>query len=216
MTGSRAVIIPVSAAVVLAAGSARRFGGRKVLAELAGRALLTHVLDAVASADVHEAVVVLPPRSGDADVDVHAAVVALLAERAGALPLTVVENPDAALGMSTSLRVGLEVVARRSDVRVGVVVVLLADQPTVDPDVVRAVVQACAEADRPARAVYRDGAGPPVALPLRLVASLAPRLTGDRGLRDLLDDLEVVAIEVDAPMPLDVDHPEDLEALQQR
>lgn len=214
MTGSSAVVAPDVTAVVLAAGSARRFGGGKVLAELEGRSLIAHVLEAVVAADVHDAVLVLPPRSLDADL--HDAAQALLAAHAGVLQLTVVANPHAALGMSTSLRVGLEVAVRLKVTQGRIAVVLLADQPTVDPVVVRAVVQASVGSERPARAVYRDGAGPPVAVPLRLVAPLVSHLTGDRGLRDLLDGLEVIDVAVDALMPRDVDHPDDLEALQQR
>jgi molybdenum cofactor cytidylyltransferase len=205
---------PLVTAVVLAAGRARRFGGTKLLAELDGRPLLTHVLDAVASADVRDAVVVVSSRSDERDTD--GGVRALLAARAGAPQLSIVDNPDSAQGMSTSLRVGLEA-AVQLDERAGrIAVVLLADQPGVDPGVVRGVVRACSAAQRPARAVYRDGSGPPVALPLALVPSLMPLLTGDRGLRDLLEELDVIGVVVETPMPRDVDRPEDLEALQQR
>jgi molybdenum cofactor cytidylyltransferase len=201
-------------AVVLAAGRARRFGATKVLAELDGRPLLSHVLDAVASADVDDAVVVLASRSDERDSD--GGVRAHLAARAGAPQLSIVDNPDAAQGMSTSLRVGLEAVVQLGERAGRTAVVLLADQPRVDPDVVREVVRVSRDAGRPARAVYRDGSGPPVALPVVLVPSLVPRLTGDRGLRDLLEDLDVIGVVVETPMPRDVDRPEDLEALQQR
>jgi len=205
--------VPVTA-IVLAAGSGQRFGGGKVLAPLGGRPLLEHVLDTVVAADVHDAVIVLPPSALAGAL--HAGARALLDARTPALRATLVENVDAAEGMSTSLRVGLEAAARLADRPGGTGVVLLADQPGIEADVVRAVVRACVDAGRPARAVYRDGTGPPVAVPLVLVASLAERLTGDRGLRDLLDELEVIDVELDTDMPPDVDRPEDLEALQQR
>jgi molybdenum cofactor cytidylyltransferase len=205
--------VPVTA-IVLAAGSGRRFGGGKVLAQLGGRPLLAHVLDTVVAADVHDAVIVLPPSAVAGGL--HAAARALLDARTSALRATLVENVDSAEGMSTSLRVGLEAAARLEHRPGGTGVVLLADQPGIEPEVVRAVVRACVDAGRPARAVYRDGAGPPVAVPLALVASVAERLTGDRGLRDLLEELEVIDVELDADMPRDVDRPEDLEALQQR
>ena len=45
--------------LVLAAGAGSRFGGGKLLATIAGRAVLQHVLDALAEAGVGESVVVL-------------------------------------------------------------------------------------------------------------------------------------------------------------
>ena len=45
--------------IVLAAGSGSRFGGGKLLATVAGRPVLQHVLDATAEAGVDEVVVVL-------------------------------------------------------------------------------------------------------------------------------------------------------------
>lgn len=201
-------------AVVLAAGGARRFGGRKVLAQLEGQSLLAHVVSAAVAANVHDAVLVLPPRSTHGDI--HHAAEALIALYGGTMHFTVAENAGAALGMSTSLRVGFQAAARLSDPQGRIAVVLLADQPTIEPDVVRAVVQVSVRTGCPARAVYRDGAGPPVAIPLRLVASLAKRLQGDRGLRDLLDGLQVIDFTVEGVMPRDVDRPRDLEALRER
>src|SRR3954452_21752781 len=46
-------------AVVLAAGASTRFGSPKALAELDGRPILEHVLDAVREAGIEEIVVVL-------------------------------------------------------------------------------------------------------------------------------------------------------------
>ena len=45
--------------LVLAAGAGSRFGGGKLLATIAGRPVLQHVLDALAEAGVGESVVVL-------------------------------------------------------------------------------------------------------------------------------------------------------------
>jgi CTP:molybdopterin cytidylyltransferase MocA len=48
------------AAVVLAAGESRRFGGRKQLAELNGRTLLEHVLELARTAGLDTVVAVVP------------------------------------------------------------------------------------------------------------------------------------------------------------
>ena len=46
-------------AVVLAAGAGSRFGGGKLLAEVAGRPVLQHVLDMLAQAELSDVIVVL-------------------------------------------------------------------------------------------------------------------------------------------------------------
>ena len=56
---TQASATPAVSAVVLAAGSATRFGSVKLLAPLNGRPLLQHVLDALADAGLNDVVVVL-------------------------------------------------------------------------------------------------------------------------------------------------------------
>ena len=83
------------AAVVLAAGQGRRFGGSKLLAALEGRPLLQHVLDAVASSGPVVTVVVLGDDADDAE-----RVIAWDGQ------LRVV-NADPTRGLSSSLELGI-------------------------------------------------------------------------------------------------------------
>ncbi|MEA2445246.1 MAG: molybdenum cofactor cytidylyltransferase, partial [Thermoleophilales bacterium] len=53
------------AGIVLAAGAGTRFGGRKQLAELDGRPLLEHALEALESAPVADRIVVLGADAAD-------------------------------------------------------------------------------------------------------------------------------------------------------
>jgi molybdenum cofactor cytidylyltransferase len=191
-------------ALVLAAGSASRFGSPKLLAPLAGRPLLQHALDALAAADVADVVVVL----GDEHAEIEAAM-AWRGERR-------VINARPGDGLSSSLRVGLDAAAEAAHVEA--VLVVLGDQPTLRPEVIRSVLGA-AEAS-PALFVRArhaaDGAPNPV-LVRRAAWVMAAGLSGDRGLGPLLaarpELVLEVAVEGGSP---DVDTPGDLAAMQSR
>lgn len=183
-------------AVVLAAGRGSRFGGGKLLADLDGRPLVAHVVAAAAAAGL-EALVVVPPGGA----------VESAARTAGA---GTVVNPDPDAGLSTSLAVGLAALPPAT----AAAVVLLADQPTLDPATIRAVLAAHrAEPEVPWRARYADGSGHPVILP-RSVWGLVGAVRGDVGARDVLPALRTREVTIDGPRPPDVDVPIDLEALR--
>ena len=188
--------------VVLAAGASTRFGSQKLLADLGGRPVLQHVLDAVDAADLDDVVVVV----GDA----HEATERALAWRRQRR----VVNPRPQDGLSSSLRVGLAAVAA-DDPAVDAAIVLLGDQPAVRPEAIRAVILAAEASDRPfVRARYaRDGAPNPV-LVRREAWPEAAALEGDRGLGPLLAARpdRVLAVDVDGANP-DVDTPADLARL---
>ena len=185
-------------AIVLAAGASRRFGSPKLLAPLAGRPILQHVLDAVAAAPVDDVVVVL----GD-DVAAIDAGIAWRGERRA-----VNERPQD--GLSSSLRVGLDAAAE--DPLAEAVIVVLGDQPSVRPAVIRAVIGAAAGAPQPIiRARYADDDAPNPVLIRRSAWALAAGLDGDRGLGPLLARRpELVGqVAVDGRNP-DIDTPADL------
>jgi molybdenum cofactor cytidylyltransferase len=183
--------------VVLAAGQGRRFGGTKQVAEVDGLPLVAHGVRVAHAAGIGRVLVVV---GHDAEA------VAAAARRGG--PVEVVVNPDHAAGQSTSLRAGFAA-ASAGDAEVAVV--LLADQPAVDPAVVRAVVAAIQGPVEAARVRYADAAGHPVAFARRVWPRVAA-VTGDRGARDLLADLAVVEVVAGGAAPPDVDRPDELPA----
>ncbi|HET9458329.1 MAG TPA: XdhC family protein [Candidatus Limnocylindrales bacterium] len=124
-----------TAAIVLAAGAASRFGSPKALARLDGRPILEHVLDAVRSAGIEDIVVVL----GHAAQEIEDGIDWLDERR--------VRNPDPRF-LSGSLQVGLAAVADL-DPPVRGVVIALGDQPRTRPEVIRALIGAARETDRP-------------------------------------------------------------------
>jgi molybdenum cofactor cytidylyltransferase len=186
----------VISGIVLAAGSATRFGGTKQLAPYQGKPLAQHAVDALASAGIDELVVVT---GHDADA----------VERAMHLPPQgrFVRNPDHASGQSSSLATGLHSLADDTEGAV----VLLADQPGITDAEVRALIDAFRRSrSRIVRIAYEDGPGP--ALLSREVHAEAGHLHGDTGARALMashpDWVEEVAVPFRAPR--DVDRPEDL------
>jgi CTP:molybdopterin cytidylyltransferase MocA len=188
--------------LVLAAGSSSRFGSPKALAELDGRPLLQHVLDAVAAAHLQPVIVVL-------------------GESAPAIELRIrwrterrIRNPDPARGLSSSLRDGLADLAATAP-RVDAVV-LLGDQPRTSPAVIRALVEAADLTDRPIVAPrYAAGGGSNPVFIRRDAFRIAREAENDRGLGPILiarPDL-VTWIDVEGSNP-DVDTRADLLALR--
>lgn len=191
-------------AIVLAAGSATRFGGDKLSAPLEGRPILRHVLDALAAVPVADVVVVTPPA--------YPAWLPAVAPPTSSVWIAV--NPDPGAGIASSVRVGLEHALEEGGDAIEGVLVVLGDQPRLEPDVVRAVLKAGARTDRPIVAPrYEDGGRNPV-LVRRRAFDLLRAVEGDRGLGPFIQrHAELVAeIPVAAPNP-DVDTRADLVAL---
>lgn len=185
-------------ALILAAGRGERFhGGTKQLASVAGRPLVAHAVATARAAGVDRTVVVVG-HDGDA---VAAAV------RAEDPSAEIVSNPDHAEGQAGSLVAGIRAVARDPGARVAVV--LLADQPGVSAEPVRAVAAAVLGGVPAARARYADAAGHPVAFARELFDQLTG-VSGDAGARHLLGDLDLAHVLVGGTVPDDVDTVEDL------
>jgi CTP:molybdopterin cytidylyltransferase MocA len=185
------------AAVVLAAGAGRRYGGAKQLAELDGRPLLEHALLVVAAAPVDRRVVVLGARADRVlrEVPLH-----------GAEP---VRSPDWRSGQSASLRRGLDAVPKAE-----AAVIVLGDQPHVSPAAIERVLAARGDGAEAVRATYGGEPSHPVVLE----RSLFPRLRaveGDAGAREVLRTAAVREVPCDGlGGPEDVDTPEQLEVLR--
>lgn len=164
--------------VVLAAGAGRRFGGGKLLADLEGRPLLQHALDAVRLVRPDGCVVVL-----GTDAERIRRTIVWSGE-------TRVVNPDPDAGLAGSLRIGVDECRRLLPHARGVLVVL-GDQPRTSSGVMRALAAAIHDAMAAgAWAVvprYADGGGSNPVLVLPEGLARVPGLRGDRGLGGLLD-----------------------------
>jgi molybdenum cofactor cytidylyltransferase len=182
----------VISAIVLAAGEGKRFGGTKQLELVSGKPLVQYAIDAAAGADVGEIVVVL---GHDAQRVAEALDLPDIAR-------TVV-NERYAEGQAASLAAGLDALDDASDAAV----VLLADQPGITADDVRALARMYALRRSPVvRLRFRNGPGP--ALLSREIWHEVLALQGDTGARALIDAhpelVEEVHIDEDAPVDVDV------------
>jgi molybdenum cofactor cytidylyltransferase len=185
--------LPVSG-LVLAAGSSSRMGENKLLMELGGRPLVLHVVEAAAEGGCHDVTVVYSEPAVAAAVGNHA---------------RCLDNPEAATGMASSLRVGLAALPAPA----AGAAILLGDQPLVGARTVRGLLRAWRrEGARPAAAAAYPAADrwlPPVVV----ARSLWPQLmamTGDAGARQLLGaDPGLLDTVVAGGVPNDVDTAED-------
>jgi molybdenum cofactor cytidylyltransferase len=183
--------------LVLGAGGSTRLGRPKQLLPFGEGTLLDHTLSTARQCRFDQLVV---PIGGAADE---------VRERVDFSGAEVVVNYDFGEGCSSSIAAALEVVDERCDV----LVLLLGDQPGVTPQTVRALIDGRGDASL-AVCRYDDGRGHPIAFD----RSMLPRLTdlhGDKGVWRLLDERadEVVEVRIAGNVPLDVDTPEDYQAV---
>lgn len=188
------------AAVVLAAGRSSRMGGpNKLLAELGGKPLVAHVVDAALESRATSVTVVTG--------HMRDRIAAALAGRT----VTFCHNPDFAEGMSTSLRVGLAHVPADAEAAL----VLLADMPLITPQMIDMMIDAY-EPQRGASIVvptFEGKRGNPVLWSRRFFADLAA-VTGDMGGRNVLQGYPeaIGEVELGPEIALDLDTPEAIQA----
>ena len=157
-------------AVVLAAGTSSRLGRPKQLLELDGVPLLRHVASRALASTVDRVIVVV----GAGGDEVRSAL--------DGLDLDIVENADYATGQSSSLIAGLVAVREQADA----IVVLLGDQPGIDPAVIdRALDARRSQGAGIVMAQYGSDRGHPVLFGREHFEELA-QISGDQGGRDVV------------------------------
>lgn len=190
------------AAIVLAAGQGSRFGPEpKLLAQLDGKPLVRHAVEAAHASACAPVLVVLGNRGPE------------VAGALAGLQATFIDNPAFAQGLSTSLKAGFAALPAEASGAV----VLLGDMPRVTPALIDGLVAAWEAAGRPVAAVPTSAGrrGNPVLLSRALAPEIA-RLSGDAGAGPLLRSLPGVLewATGQAAVLQDVDTPAGLAALR--
>lgn len=181
--------------LLLAAGLSRRMGRAKLLLPIDGRPVVRHSAERLLASGVAPLYVVVGPESEP----VRAAL--------DGLPLEIVVNAHPETGQASSLVEGIRALPAGTPS----VLVALGDQPFVPADVIRDLIYALGGSEAVIAAPrYRDGLGNPVAFAAAVFPELLA-LAGDRGARRVVerDPARVAFVDVDGPMPADVDTPED-------
>lgn len=189
------------AGLLLAAGRSTRFGADKLLAIVDGAPVLSWSAAGLA-AEVDALFLVVPE---DAASRLRAV---------SGVEGVMVENVFRDDGLASSIRAGVAALPSHADA----VVIALADQPFVSPGIVRRLRDRWSAGDAEAVAPsYRDGRGHPVLFGRSTFPSLEA-LEGDEGAKTLLKSLGagLALVNIDEPMPADVDTPHALKELDAR
>ncbi|WP_158615351.1 NTP transferase domain-containing protein [Acidipila sp. EB88] len=195
---------PGCAAILLAAGSSTRLGQPKQLVSYQGEPLVARAARLALAAGASPVVVVAGPHT------------AACREVLATLSVQIMENPEHAAGMGSSLRLGMQSLQSLQEPRPARVLVMVCDQPLLRVEHLRLLLDADCP-DGIAAASYGEEprrVGVPAVFDRRHFAALAAA-TGDQGARALLRSLPVTAV----PIPeaaMDVDTPDDLARLRSR
>jgi molybdenum cofactor cytidylyltransferase len=197
-----------TAAIILAAGSSSRMGGgrHKLLLPLDDRPVLAHVIDASLASQARPIIIVLGHQFDQVRLQIQQFTIDD--------SITLVENTHYQLGMSSSLRIGIQTLVD-NDYRnkqnfhlIDSALIMLGDQPLLTPKIIDTLITAYRSRGKAIVApLYKGKRGSPVLFDKSLFSELI-EVTGDEGGRTVIERHrhEVELIEIgDALANYDVD-----------
>jgi molybdenum cofactor cytidylyltransferase len=186
--------------LILAAGNSSRLGSPKQLIEFEGQTLIERITETALSIS-EEIVMVL---GGNAE---H---ILPKLERFKNI-VSIVINPEWQEGMGTSIRLGVEKLAEKSDL----ILILLSDQPYISKVLLHNMVQTFASSSKPIVAcVYSNTLGVPILFDKSVFPDLL-KLSGDKGAKSFLNFYKGKIATIEFPEGIiDIDTQEDVEKLQ--
>jgi molybdenum cofactor cytidylyltransferase len=189
------------AIVILAAGASKRMGIPKQLLPYRGRTLLHHTVETALGSTCRPVVVVLGAHVEQTHPEVRG------------LPVLIVQNPQWAEGLGSSIRAGIEALVTSTDPPEAVVLALC-DQPSVCPDDLDALVAAYRSTNRPIIASqYAGTLGVPALFAHPILPELV-ELNGDSGAKQVIQKHLAIVHPVSCPHAAhDLDTPADYEAI---
>jgi molybdenum cofactor cytidylyltransferase len=189
-----------TAGIILAAGTASRYGQLKQLLDWNGKPFIRHIAETALQSGLWPVVVVTGFRHTDVESHLQD------------LPVKVIYNPDFEQGQSTSIKAGIATLPSKT----GAAIFLLADQPQIPTTVIRALVESHSVERQPILAplVLEERRANPVLFD-RVTFPDLMQLIGDIGGRGIFDKHKVSHLPWhDDILIFDVDKPEDYERLK--
>ncbi|MDZ7898122.1 MAG: nucleotidyltransferase family protein [Arcicella sp.] len=186
--------------LILAAGNSSRLGQPKQLVEFEGQTLIERITQTALSVS-EEVLVVLGANMG----------LIKLKLSVFSNQISIIENPDWQQGMGTSISVGVENLAQKSDG----IIILLSDQPFISQVLLQNMVQTFAEKKYPIVACdYGNQLGVPILFDKSFFTELK-NLQGEQGAKIFLKKYsnKISSIEFKDGF-FDIDTPEDLQKLK--
>lgn len=191
------------AACVLAAGQSTRMGDlNKMLITLNGKTLLQHVLNAIESSAIDEIFVITGYQSRQ------------VSESISAFDVKLVENAAYSQGMSTSIKIAIENLAKHIDGAL----ICLGDMPVVSAYTINKIVAAFSQSGKIIVPTCLGQQGNPVLWPRSYFTELS-NLKGDRGAKYLLKKYPAQVNRLDvgnAGIVFDVDDMPSLELMRSK
>ncbi|MBI5962195.1 MAG: putative selenium-dependent hydroxylase accessory protein YqeC [Chloroflexi bacterium] len=188
------------AGIILAAGKSSRYGSPKQLLDWKGKPFVRQVAETALQAGLWPVVVVTGFHAADVESTLSG------------LPVSIVHNPEYQQGQSTSIHAGIQFLPKN----VGSAIFLLADQPQIPVDVIRALIESHTREMQAILAplVLEERRANPVLFDRVAFPDLL-KLTGDVGGRAIFDKHRVEYLPWhDDILLFDVDKPEDYQRLK--
>jgi molybdenum cofactor cytidylyltransferase len=201
LKGSEVQTFERCAGIILAAGESTRFGAPKQLLDWKGKPFVRQVAETALQAGLWPVVVVTGFHAADIESTLNG------------LPVSIVRNPEFQQGQSASIRAGVGSLSGKE----GAAIFLLADQPQIPVDVIRALVESHGQNMQTILAplVLEERRANPVLFDRGTFSDLM-QLTGDMGGRGIFDKHRVEYLPWhDDILLLDVDKPEDYQKLKE-
>ncbi|NNE39072.1 MAG: NTP transferase domain-containing protein [Gammaproteobacteria bacterium] len=180
--------------LILAAGGSSRFGALKQLLEYNGKSLLKRSVETALSLGCHEVIVVHGPKAKKCQREI------------ANYNIENISNEDWESGLSSSLKLGL----KSASPGIKAMLILLCDQPLIQQHQLENLIQTWIKnQDKIVASEYGKSTGVPVIIPDKVFNEIK-KLTGDKGAKKLLTDLENDVVSIPVPeAEFDIDTQQD-------